>query len=60
MSKNCSTYQQGYPTVHFHHDCLSHTGSNLVPFTALGIMLLMAGLVLLYYGRKALRGRHGN
>jgi len=49
----CTTFQQGYPGLHTTHNCLSHTGSDLLPFVVLAVMLLLAGTILWYAGRKA-------
>ena len=51
---DCSTTQQGYPNVHFHHDCdLSHTGFPLAPVLVLAVVLIVVAAVLLTLGRRS-------
>jgi len=50
----CTTTKQGYPSLHSSHDCnLSHTGFDLAPFLVLTVALILAGLILLRWGRRA-------
>lgn len=52
MIDKCSSIHQGYPSITTHTDCtLANTGSDLIPLTMLALMLVVAGLIIVFGSR---------